>query len=190
VKNFLAVTLLSLGVPMILMGDEVRHTQGGNNNAFCQDNETSWFDWARVTKHADVHRFVSLLIARRLLRDMEPERQRVSLNTLIQNANKAWHGVKLHQPDWSDCSRCVALGVELPKEGLLFHLILNSYWGPLDFELPRLVGAGQGLWLRWIDTDLDSPHDIVPWQTAPTVAGDTYRVEPRSVVMLFVTNRT
>ncbi len=66
VKNFLTVTLLSLGVPMILMGDEVRRTQRGNNNAYCQDNEISWFDWTLVAKHADVHRFVTLLIARRL----------------------------------------------------------------------------------------------------------------------------
>ena len=65
---------------MILMGDEVRRTQRGNNNAYCQDNETSWFDWTLLEKHADVHRFVTLLNARRLLRDVEHERQRVSLN--------------------------------------------------------------------------------------------------------------
>src|SRR5262249_32952650 len=97
VKNYLTVTLMSLGLPMILMGDEVRHTQDGNNNAYCQDNETSWFDWTRVEKHADLHRFVRLLIARRVMRDVEHERQRVSLNTLIQQASKAWHGVKLFQ---------------------------------------------------------------------------------------------
>ena len=62
VKNFLTVTLLSLGVPMILMGDEVRRTQGGNNNAYCHDNESNWFDWSLVEKHADVHRFVKLLL--------------------------------------------------------------------------------------------------------------------------------
>ena len=72
--------MMSLGVPMILMGDEVRHTQHGNNNAYCQDNELSWFDWTLVEKHADVHRFVKLLIARRLLRDGEHERNRVSLD--------------------------------------------------------------------------------------------------------------
>ena len=60
VKNFLTVTLMSLGTPMILMGDEVRHTQRGNNNAYCHDNEISWFDWTLVDKHADCHRFVSL----------------------------------------------------------------------------------------------------------------------------------
>src|SRR5437762_5636314 len=86
VKNFLTVTMMSLGVPMILMGDEVRHTQAGNNNAYCQDNEISWFDWTRVAKHADVHRFVKLLIERRLLRDMEHERHRLSLTTLLEQS--------------------------------------------------------------------------------------------------------
>jgi len=88
VKNCLTVTMMSLGVPMILMGDEVRHTQGGNNNAYCQDNEISWFDWSLVSKHADVHRFVRLLIERRLLRDVEHERQRLSLNDLIQGRTR------------------------------------------------------------------------------------------------------
>ncbi len=71
VKNFLTVTLLSLGVPMITMGDEVRRTQRGNNNAYCQDNELSWFDWTLLERHADVHRFVSLLCTRRVLRTIE-----------------------------------------------------------------------------------------------------------------------
>ena len=71
VKNYLTVTMMSLGVPMILMGDEVRRTQGGNNNAYCHDTEMNWFDWSLVRKHADVHRFVRLLMARRLLRDIE-----------------------------------------------------------------------------------------------------------------------
>ena len=136
VKNFLTVTLLSLGVPMILMGDEVRRTQGGNNNAYCQDNEISWFDWTLLKKHADVHRFVKLLTARRLLRDTEHEHQRMSLNRLIREANKAWHGVHLNQPDWSDHSHSVAFTAEIRQEKLLFHLILNAYWEPLDFELP------------------------------------------------------
>src|SRR4029077_14331217 len=87
VKNFLAVTMLSVGMPMMLMGDEVRRTQGGNNNAYCQDNATSWFDWALLAQRAGLHRFVSLLNARRLLRDVEPERQRVALCDLIRLAD-------------------------------------------------------------------------------------------------------
>jgi isoamylase len=185
VKNFLTVTMLSLGVPMILMGDEVRHTQHGNNNAYCQDNETSWFDWTLLAKHADVHRFLTLLIARRLQRDIEHERLRVSLNQLIQEANKAWHGVKLNQPDWSAGSHSLAFTAEIRRQKLRIHLILNAYWEPLDFELPS-AREGEGKpWRRWIDTALESPHDIVPWQEAVPIANQTYRAAARSVVVLF-----
>jgi glycogen operon protein len=186
VKNFLCVSMMSLGVPMILMGDEVRQTQGGNNNAYCQDNEISWLDWTLLAKHSDLLRFVRLLIARRLLRTTEYERRRVSLNALLAQANKAWHGVKLHQPDWGDDSHSVAFTAEMKSEGVLFHFILNAYWEPLDFELPAPATGGRGPWRRWVDTALDSPDDIVPWKLAPVVAANTYRAEARSVVMLFV----
>ena len=182
VKNFLAATMLSVGMPMLLMGDEVRRTQGGNNNAYCQDNETSWFDWTLLAKHADVHRFTTLLNARRVLRDAEPERQRISLNQLLRGVNLVWHGVKLNQPDWSESSHSIAFTVEVGE--LLFHVILNAYWQPLDFELPRLDRAGENPWHRWIDTALDSPHDIVEWETAESVPSHAYRAESRSVVML------
>ena len=184
VKNLLTVTLLSLGMPMILMGDEVRRTQHGNNNAYCQDNETSWFDWTLLVKHADVHRFVTLLNARRLLRDVEHELQRVTLNELIRTANKAWHGVKLHQPDWRECSHSLAFTAELRKERLLVHLILNAYWEPLDFALPPVPDGGRNPWRRWIDTALDAPDDIVLWESAPPVPGQSYRTEAHSVVVL------
>jgi isoamylase len=185
VKNFFTVTMLSVGLPMILMGDEVRRTQQGNNNSYCQDNETSWFDWALVAQHADVHRFVTLLTARRLLRDWNPERQDMSLNQLIQQANTAWHGVTLHQPDWSDSSHSIAFTAELRKERHLCHVIMNAYWEPLDFELPRIGDGSKNSWLRWIDTSLDSPHDIFEWHTTPPVPGRAYRAGPRSVVVLF-----
>ena len=184
-KNFLTVTMLSVGMPMLLMGDEVRRTQSGNNNAYCQDNETSWFDWTLLARHADVHRFVSLLNARRVLRDLEPEHQRLTLNQLLHGVDLTWHGVKLRQPDWSDSSHSIGFTVEDRQAKLLFHAIFNAYWQPLDFELPRLNNAGESQWRRWIDTALDSPHDIVEWETAEAVPGQAYRTEPRSVVMLF-----
>lgn len=183
VKNFLTLTMFSLGVPMIVMGDEVRRSQGGNNNAYGQDNETSWFDWTLVSKHSDLHRFVKLLIARRLLRDIERERRRVSLNQWLSEAKKAWHGVNLDQPDWSDWSHAVAFGAEIPEHGLLIHMILNAYWEPLEFELP-LVSGGADAWRRWIDTALEPPNEIVEWQAAPPVHGRTYHAGPRSVVVL------
>jgi len=185
-KNFLTVTMLSIGLPMILMGDEVRRTQGGNNNAYSQDNETSWFDWGLLARHAGVHRFVTLLNARRLLRNIEHERQRLSLTELIARASKAWHGVKLNQPDWRDDSHSIAFTVEMKREGLLVHIILNAYWEALEFELPPLGEGEDRRWGRWIDTALDSPDDIVPWEAARPVLAATYRVEARSVVVLFV----
>src|SRR5215470_3115239 len=183
VKNFLTVTLLATGMPMLLMGDEVRRTQYGNNNAYCQDNESNWFDWSLLKKHADTHRFAKLLIARRLLRDMGPERERTSLSQLISRAKKSWHGVRLDQPDWSAQSHSIALSVELRREGLLVYFAFNAYWEPLNFELPPL--GKRESWRRWIDTFLDSPEDIVPWQEASCIGDHVYRVGPRSVVVLW-----
>ncbi len=191
-KNFFASTMLSLGMPMFVMGDEVRRTQSGNNNAYCQDNELSWFDWTLVDEHADLHRFVSLLCARRGLRSIEHERQRISIKTMLRDANKSWHGVKLNQPDWGDTSRSIALCGELRHEGLLFHLILNGYWDPLEFELPPLATSATGEVIklrRWIDTSLDSPDDIVPWEQAVEVTGNTYQVAGRAVAMLFARSK-
>jgi glycogen operon protein len=183
VKNAHAVTMLALGLPMILMGDEVRRTQGGNNNAYCHDAAANWFDWSLVERHADVHRFVKLLLAQRVLRDVTHEQQRVSLTELIAKANKAWHGVKLNEPDWGPGSHSIAFGAELRMEQLVIHLILNGYWEPLEFELPPTKAGGP--WRRWIDTALPSPQDIVEWRAAPPAPGGTYRAGPRSVVVLF-----
>jgi isoamylase len=186
VKNFLTVTLVSLGTPMILAGDEFRHTQRGNNNAYCQDNELSWLDWSRAEKHADVVRFASLLCARRSHRGIQLKQQRIHLKEMVASAIKAWHGINLDAPNWSDDSHSVALFGEFREEGMQFCLMLNAYWEPLDFQLPKSLPTSP--WRRWIDTALASPDDIVPWEEGPTVPGDTYRVHDRSVVMLYLTS--
>jgi isoamylase len=184
VKNFLTVTLLSIGMPMIMMGDEARRTQLGNNNAYCQDSEISWFDWTLIEKHADVERFVSLLNARRVMRATEAEPRR-ALNQLLREGTKTWHGVKLGQPDWSNDSHSLAFEMEDRQQGLCVYLILSAYWEPLTFELPPIGDGAAASWRRWIDTSLDPPQDIVPWQTAPAVSGSTYRTAARSVAVLF-----
>ena len=182
IKNFLTVTLLSLGMPMILMGDEVRRSQNGNNNNYCHDDESNWFDWSLLESHAGVHRFVKQLLARRVLRNEEALCQRKSLDQLIREARKAWHGVKPLQPDWSDCSHSLAFGAEIKKDRLGIHFILNGYWETLQFDLPPLQHGA--IWQRWIDTALESPDDITDWQAAPAVSGSVYPVEARSVVVL------
>ena len=120
-----------------------------------------------------------------VVRDFEHERQRMSLTQLIQQANKAWHGVKLGQPDWGQQSHSVAFSAELRKEGILVHIILNAYWEPLDFELPPVGSGRANPWHRVIDTALDSPHDIVPWEAVVSIPGYSYRAEARSVVVLY-----
>ena len=177
-KNLLGATILSVGMPMMLMGDEVRRTQGGNNNGYCHDDDTTWFDWTLVEKHCDLHRFVSILNRRWPLKD--PRRLPVTLTQRLREATHRFHGVKLDQPDWGAHSHSLAVTVEVRPARLRVHFILNAYWEPLDFELPP-----PGPWRRRIDTFLDSPDDIVDWELAPLVPGLTYRAEPRSVVVLF-----
>ncbi len=135
VKNFLAVTLLSLGAPMLLMGDEIRRSQQGNNNAYCQD-EISWLDWGLLEKHEDIHRFVKALIAARQYRDDSIHSQEITLSQLLREARLQWHGVKLNQPDWGPDSRSIALTAWYLNGRLLIHMMLNAYWEPLAFELP------------------------------------------------------
>jgi isoamylase len=184
VKNFLTVSLLAFGAPMLLMGDEVRQTQGGNNNAYCQDNEISWLDWRRLEQHADVHRFVKSLIAARLRWDTSDPSREVSLSQILRQARIQWHGVKLSQPDWGSDSHSIALTAWSRRGRLLTHIMVHAYWGPLAFELPPVQNLQGKSWHRWIDTALDSPEDIGSWVHAPAVPGETYLVQPRSIVVL------
>jgi len=177
-KNFLTLTLLAIGTPMLLMGDEARRTKGGNNNAFCQNNEISWFDWNLVEEHADVHRFVRELIALRMNRALPVELHEMTLRELLNHQPIQWHGVRLNEPDWSYESHTLAATVPLRGYELLMHLIVNAYWEPLEFELPLL--AARGSWRRSIDTYLDPPHDICAWTEAETLQGFTYLAQPRS----------
>ena len=181
-KNFVALELLSAGTPMLLMGDEARRSQRGNNNGYCHDSDISWFDWTLLERHADIHRFVRALIRFRQRRDVLAEMAALSLNQLLRRARIEWHGVALQRPDWSDHSHSLALTLQSLHARFLLHGMLNAYWERLTFELPP-VPAEQA-WRRWIDTALDSPDDICPWECAPAVTQATYDVQPRSVVFL------
>jgi isoamylase len=183
VKTFLAVTLLALGTPMLLMGDEVRRTQQGNNNAYCQDNETGWFDWRLLDRHADIHRFVRFLIAARL-RHGTMEEHDLTLNQLLGEARLEWHGVRLGAPDWSHESHSIALTAWSATKQVVFHYLVNAYWKPLTFTLPSPRHLPGGIWHRWIDTSLNSPEDIASWEVMPTVEKKSYRVVERSMVVL------
>jgi glycogen operon protein len=179
VKNFLAVNLLSAGVPMILMGDEMRRTQRGNNNAWCQDNDISWLDWSLRKVHADVHRFLRRLI--RLRSSVHPDPRRSgTLTQFLRHARIAWHGVKLCEPDWGEQSRSLAVTFQEPDGPALAHVMVNAWREPLEFELPRVE---QG-WRLMVDTFLPSPDDIRTWEEATVLETGSYLVNPHSFVFL------
>jgi glycogen operon protein len=188
VKNFMAVTMLSLGLPMILMGDEMRRTQSGNNNAWCHDNEITWLDWRLLERHADVHRFVRLLHQHRLMRTDDPNASRLSLNELLQRGCRFWHGVRLGEADWGRHSHSLAMSMNCLEDDLSFYIILNAFREPLEFELPQ-AGDENQKWRRWIDTSLDSPDDIIEWPSAPGLSASSYKAAARSIVVLFARHR-
>jgi glycogen operon protein len=183
IKNFLAILLLSAGTPMLLMGDEVRRTQRGNNNAYCQDSETSWFDWQLLERHADIHRFVRALATFRQRRDVVTEAEQLTLNQLLHQGLVQWHGVTLDEPDWSEHSHSLALTVRTLRGRFRVHVMLNAYWEPLTFELPPSDAGGER-WRRCIDTALPSPDDCCEWREGPLVTESTYVVQPRSVAVV------
>jgi glycogen operon protein len=168
---------------MLLMGDEVRRTQHGNNNAYCQDNESSWFDWGLLERHADLHRFVKALTGFRQRRAVVTGNTNFTLNELLHAANIEWHGVALGAPDWSDHSHSLAMSVRSLNARFLLYLIFNAYWEPLTFALPPVPGGGEP-WRRCMDTALASPDDIRPFAETPAVEQASYEARPRSMVLL------
>jgi glycogen operon protein len=181
VKNFASILMLSRGVPMFVAGDEVRRTQKGNNNAYCQDNEISWFDWRLTEKNRSLLRFWRLLIAAR-------KQFRSNTGYFSGAVNErglpdvAWHGTQLNKPGWSDPNaRCLAYTRAGFGSEPDLHTVLNMYWDALDFEVPIVPGRR---WRRVVDTARPSPEDIVDDVGQAPLEADGVRVEGRSVLIL------
>ena len=184
IKNFLAITFLSIGAPMISMGDEVKRTQLGNNNAYCHDNEFTWFDWNLPKKHNSLFRFVKMLIDFRLQRDLSKDEHRMNLKQLLEQAIIRWHGVNINKPDWSENSHSIALTVQSLSGKNLMHYMINAYSKSLQFELPTATKGTEYVWKRWMDTSLQSPEDICLQNDAKEVK-NSYFVDAHSMAVLF-----
>jgi glycogen operon protein len=165
------------------MGDEMRRTQHGNNNAYCQDTELSWLDWSLQERQPGLLRFVKTLAAFRQRRDVVDEDNRYTLNQLLARAPIEWHGVALGRPDWGDDSHALAFTLRSLRGRFVFHGMLNAYWEPLTFELPA-VPDGAERWRICLDTARASPDDVHHWAEAPAAEDGAYPVQPRSVVLL------
>jgi isoamylase len=181
-RNLLATLLLSQGVPMLLGGDEFLRTQGGNNNAWCQDNPVSWFDWTLTTHNADFLRFARKLIA---LRRQHPVLRR--RHFFHGNGDVEWHGTDPGKADFSDQSRSLAMLLDGQKTGREpdrdFYMAFNAWQEGLPFVVPPAPNGRP--WRRVIDTALASPLDVVDLDEGPVVAaGMPYRVSPFSTLVL------
>jgi isoamylase len=182
-RNFATLLMLSHGVPMFPAGDELGRSQRGNNNAYCQDNEISWMDWALLETNADLFRFFRLLI--RFRRD-HPLLRRGTFSPLAgpQAPQVEWHGVRLHEPDWSYESRTLAMHLHGQPNNRQDHIymIANAHWEAHEFELPVTPGWE---WTRSVDTSLHAPMDIAdPGEPQTAIEPLRYRAGPRSVVVL------
>jgi isoamylase len=177
-KNFFTINLLAFGVPMLSMGDEVRRTQLGNNNAYCQDNQISWFDWTMTETNAGLLRFVRRLCEyrHRLPERTDPD---LSLNDVILRSKVRWHGTQLDRPDFGHASRSIAFTIETPLKW--FHVVFNAYWEPIEFAIPATPSKFRP-WMRIIDTERESPDDIGDGVSLGSAL--RYRVAPRSTVVL------
>ncbi len=179
VKNLLSILFVSQGTPMLLMGDEVRRTQRGNNNGYCQDNELSWFNWDDVEHHAGLLRFVRGLI--RLNLDHRLFQEEVFW-TEPGGPDIVWHGVQVGSPDLRSDSHTLAFALTYPEHNEHLYVIFNLYWEPLSFALPPLEGGKR--YFRVVDTALPSPLDYTEPASAPPVDTQAYAAQGRSVVIL------
>jgi glycogen operon protein len=187
-KNAISLLLVSRGVPMLLMGDEVGRTQYGNNNAYCHDDELGWMNWADISRNADLLRFTSLMI------QFRREHPVLRSNRFFEHWDRvgsgfpdiSFHGTQVWQPDFSGVSRCIAFrldGAHASSPDNTIYVAMNMYWDGLPYELP---GPGEGkIWKVAVNTSMPSPHDIYAPAEAPALDNqESVIVGPRSILVL------
>lgn len=191
IKNALAILMLSQGVPMILMGDEMGRTQYGNNNTYCHDNELNWLDWAFIEKNGDLFAFARHIIHFRrqhpVLRNKEHYRNRDYLNSGY--ADITFHGTKAWYADWSETNTVFAFMLDghHAKNGFVkddtIYVAINMYWDALDFNLPQL--SENRKWYVAMNTAMAHPETFYPHNEEPVLNNQySFIVGARSVVVL------
>ena len=183
-RNMLSTLLLSRGVPMLLMGDEVGRSQGGNNNTWCQDTPLSWMIWSEQHCDRELLTYVQrLLKVRSQLTELlnpvvAPSEQRQRRSNDPDGWWRQWHGVELGKPDWASWSHCLAMSLHRGSRGAVLWAGFNAYFKAMHFDLP--VPASP--WHRLIDTALpageDLPQTLEPWSP------EGVPLEARSLVVM------
>lgn len=191
IKNALSLLMVSQGVPMILMGDEMGRTKYGNNNTYCHDNDLNWLNWDLIEKNADIHYFAKHIINFRrnhaVLRNRDHFRNMDYKGTGYPDIS--FHGVQAWNADWSESSRVLAIMLDggHAKNGFVrddtIYIAVNMYWDALPFELPHLPEEKK--WHMSVNTDMPAPFDFQKLNEEPFLE-DQYSclLGPRSVVIL------
>lgn len=186
VKNFITTLMVSQGIPMILMGDEMCRTQRGNNNAYCHDNEITWLDWTLKDKNNDIFSFFKNMITfRREHNCLRREHFFTGKKTKQGVRDITWHGTQLHRPDWSYNSHTLAFvisGTDLDTFTVKdndVYVAMNFYVEPLSFKLPK---PPNGRWFRIVDTYEDYPDDFC--EDGRELTDNEYLVREKSIVVL------
>jgi len=191
IRNMLSTLLLSQGTPMLLAGDEFGRTQMGNNNAYCQDNEISWFDWELQAKGQSLIHFVQTLT--KLRRDYPILRRNRFLSGVYNEElgvkDVTWinpNGEEMGEKDWADGNaKCFGMlidgraqptGIRQRGEDATVLIIFNAHHDVVVFTLPACPGGSN--WLRVIDTNVDDNSDKVIVAT-----GETYEATCRSLLV-------
>jgi glycogen operon protein len=177
IKNFLLTLFISRGVPMLLGGDEFRRTQGGNNNAYCQDNETSWYDWNCLELHREIFRFTRGMIA---FRQSHPVLSREQFYT---DAEINWLGPHGGLPDWADPKgKQFACSIHEDEQNALC-LMFNAGADAVDFVLPTIPQGAR--WHLAVDTSREESQDLfTSGEEPPCEDPHAYHLNPRSSVIL------
>ncbi|MDE3019200.1 MAG: glycogen debranching protein GlgX [Nitrospirota bacterium] len=180
VKNFCALLLLANGTPMFCAGDEFMHTQGGNNNPYNQDNETTWLNWDRLRQNQDIFRFFKLMIAFR-------KRHPALARSRFWREDVHWHGVGA-EPDRTGDSHSLAFflsGASQRDDDI--YVMINASRTPLSFVIQE---GEPNEWYRVIDTSLPSPADCVEPGKGRRQPSRSYAVPAHSVVIFERANRS
>ena len=191
-KNFIASMMVSLGTPMLLGGDEMGRTQRGNNNAYCQDNDISWYDWSLLAKNAEFYRFVKGMIAfrRRHPAFMRPEFYTGRDGNYNATPDIAWFDQHGDTPEWDELGPCLSLRVDGSKADVLadkddndFFIMFNGGGKTVNFKICDPLDGKK--WVRMIDTGIPSPDDILPPGSEVALKKlSVYEVKEHSMVVL------
>lgn len=187
-KNMIALTILSMGTPMILMGDEILRTQKGNNNAYCQDNEISYMHWDLTPAQEEMLNFTRQIIKRRTMRyrasTVTHRGSFPMLDRVLRSTKLQWHGVLPFQPDWSDYSHSIGVMAYWGVYSIYAYIFVNAYWQDLEIELPPIPRNSKRQWYALVDTADSYPREVANFFAMPRHdAGEKITVKNRSVVI-------